>query len=226
MFRATLAVVIAIVGLQYGIVDFVLVKSAISRSNPRVVAAFSSVLCTFMILRLLRSRGFPLTWFKVFTHELTHVLVSLLFFRGIASFRADRHTGGEVIAEGRANILISLAPYCLSIYTLFTLAVLPLLRTSFEVYASIVVGITYGFHLTTHVEQASYLQPDIQFYGRFLSAVFIFLVQAIMLGLILTVLSSGWSSVGTYLLAGLCVGPTTSRHIYSSVSDFISRIMQ
>ncbi len=64
-------------------------------------------------------------WLETFTHELTHIVVAMLFLRKVHSFHAEEGFG-VVYTSGQSNNMIppmALAPYCLPIYTFLLLSV-------------------------------------------------------------------------------------------------------
>ena len=56
---------------------------------------------------------------RVFSHEINHAIVSLLLFKKVHSFHVESDHGVVYhTAGGRfSSVLISLAPYCLPLYT-------------------------------------------------------------------------------------------------------------
>ena len=73
------------------------------------------IILFFAVKRLLKEN---LKWFETFTHELTHTIVAILFFRRIHSFEANDNSG-QIMSSGsdKTLVFIDLAPYCLPLYT-------------------------------------------------------------------------------------------------------------
>lgn len=112
--------------------------------------------------------------FRVFSHEMTHTVVCLMFFRKITAFNASvsggvvYHTGGK-----RGDLFIRLAPYCLPIYT-FAFAILRLLSSDGALFIfDILIGFTLAFHLGCFAVETRPKQPDIKRSGYLTSALFI-----------------------------------------------------
>ena len=59
-----------------------------------------------------------LQWLRVFSHEITHVVFSILTFNRIEGFQATKNAGGEVRYHGKGNLLISLTPYSFPLFTI------------------------------------------------------------------------------------------------------------
>ena len=56
-------------------------------------------------------------WMQTFSHELSHTIVSLLFFKKIHSFHVEENNGVVWHSGGFGGIFITLAPYCLPIFS-------------------------------------------------------------------------------------------------------------
>ncbi|HRK74656.1 MAG TPA: hypothetical protein PLL64_10295 [Rhodothermales bacterium] len=135
--------------------------------------------------------GHSIAFLKVFTHELLHMVVSMLFLNRMIAFNAARDEG-HVQYAGSGNALIALAPYFLPFYTLLLL----LVRIGFSVEAyplfDVFLGMTYAFHLVTFWQQQSPLQPDLQQIGLIPAYLLIFTFNLFFLGMMLIVPSRGW----------------------------------
>ncbi|MCL2072760.1 MAG: M50 family metallopeptidase [Marinilabiliaceae bacterium] len=126
-----------------------------------------------------------LAYWRTFSHELTHKLVGLLFGRKIHSFTVTSEMGGAVHHSGKFsnNVLISLSPYCLPIYTYFLLIIRLMIENAYIWIFDIMIGLTVGFHAVAifkdtqkcqqNVNQPKEYQPDIQKCGIFYSFLFI-----------------------------------------------------
>ncbi len=115
-------------------------------------------------------------WLMTFTHEFTHMLFAMLFFRRMKSFVVD---GGEddhtSYSNGRLGYkTITLSPYCVPI---ITLALLPWrFTTGNNVYLAVIdvlIGLTYAFHVCCWIRQIRPYQTDIIGPGRIRSLLII-----------------------------------------------------
>lgn len=136
--------------------------------------------------------GHTVAFLKVFTHELLHMVVSMLFLNRMITFNAQRDEG-HVQYAGSGNVLITLAPYFLPFYTILLLVV----RVGFAVqtypFFDLFLGMTYAFHVVTFGQQQSPMQPDLQQTGLLSAYLLIVTFNLFFLGMMLTVPSRGWS---------------------------------
>lgn len=121
-------------------------------------------------------------WMMSFTHEFTHLVFALLFFRKIQRFKVDSKDSHVSFSGGwYGYIPITLAPYCVP---LFTLAVIPWRYTTDPKYAvylaiiDVIIGFTYAFHCCCWAKQIRLHQTDITGPGvvRSLLVITIFLI--------------------------------------------------
>lgn len=114
-------------------------------------------------------------WMQTFTHELSHTIVSLMFFRKIHSFYVAEGSGIIYHSGSRrfGDIFISLAPYCLPYFT-FLFLLLRVVGASNMLYIfDLFIGLTLAFHLTCFISQTRSYQTDIQKHGYARSYLFI-----------------------------------------------------
>ena len=82
-------------------------------------AGFAIYIVFAIVLSILRI-GHNLNWFMKFTHELTHTLMALLFFKKINEFVVkgkECYVNYKVGKYGIGYTPITLSPYCIPIYT-------------------------------------------------------------------------------------------------------------
>jgi hypothetical protein len=138
------------------------------------VATLSGAACWLAIYLLMPK---PM-WVYVLGHELTHVLWTWLLGGRVKKFKASAK-GGHVIVT-KNNFIIALAPYFFPLYAV--LVVLVFLAgqwlwnwQGYAVWFHLLLGASYGFHvtLTWHILKNS--QSDITEQGYLFSGVIIFL---------------------------------------------------
>lgn len=115
----------------------------------------------FYILRRFLNRN--LEWVETFSHELTHIIVAMLFFRKVHSFNAGLQ-GGVVETSGkntRGIVPMSLAPYCLPIFSYLLLLFRPLIDFEGRWIFDILIGMTLCFHFFCFRKQTGSFQTDI-----------------------------------------------------------------
>ena len=133
-----------------------------------------------------------LTWFMHFTHELTHTLVALLFFRRIEEFvvsRSDCHVRYEKGAIG--YVPITLSPYCIPIYTFMLFPFRYFGASEYMFNFDLMIAFTYAFHVHSFIRYTRYTQSDIEGAGLARSTAFISFMHCAVLALILSMPKSG-----------------------------------
>ena len=116
----------------------------------------------------------------VLGHELTHALWALFMGAKVGKMKVGKE-GGHVELS-KSNFIISLAPYFFPFYTGLVIALWYGAGAFFDVtpYESwwlVVVGLTWGFHVTFTIYMLSQRQPDVQENGRLFSYVIIYLAN-------------------------------------------------
>ena len=128
-----------------------------------------------------------LEWMRTFSHELTHTVVGMMFLRKIHSFEAGEGSGVMSHSGGFrfGTIPISLAPYCLPIFT-YLLLFLRVLGDQSSLYIfDIMIGVTLAFHIGCFRSQIGLHQTDITGVGIFRSALFIVTMWIVNLSVLL-----------------------------------------
>ena len=117
---------------------------------------------------------------ETFSHELTHGVVALLCFREITSFQANKHDGVIWTRGWRwSQTFVSLAPYCLPIFTYMILLIWSLVATRSLVATGalfaldIIVGMTIAFHFFCFKSQTGSYQADINQFPLWFSYIYI-----------------------------------------------------
>ena len=118
----------------------------------------------YQILKHSRSTLFNnLLWFETFTHELTHTIVAIMLLREVHSFHTEK-SSGFITSSGRVDWLrpiVSLAPYCLPIYTYPLLALRSLMDFHGLWIFDIIIGMTIAFHAVNFWKDTNSRQTDI-----------------------------------------------------------------
>lgn len=144
-----------------------------------------------------------LQWFEVFTHELTHTIVSLLTFRKMSNFQAGEKSGAVYTSGGSlSGILVSLAPYCLPIYSYFFLMLRPIIANGGLWIYDILLGMTLAFHISCFASDTRNYQTDINQYPFFFSYSYI---AAALLFNLNAILVSFWSSKNIFTAWWYCL---------------------
>ena len=157
-------------------------------------AGFAAYMVFLMILTVLKSRH-NLYWFMKFTHELTHTLVALLFFRKIHEFVVR---GRECYVDYKTHerftigyVPITLSPYCIPIYTFMIFPFRFAGDSHYMIIFDVLIAFTYAFHVHAFIKQTRFTQNDIENCGKARSVAFITFVHLTVLSLILATPKGG-----------------------------------
>jgi hypothetical protein len=122
----------------------------------------------------------------VLGHELSHAIAGLLMGAKVGKVRVGRE-GGHVELS-KTNFVIALAPYFFPFYTALAIALWYGLGFFWDVSVweplwLMLVGLTWGFHVTFTIFMLSQHQPDVQEHGRIFSYVVIYLANLFVVSL-------------------------------------------
>jgi len=129
----------------------------------------------------------------VFGHELTHAIFVLLSGGQVGEFKVEEDSG--YILSNKTNVWISLSPYFVPLYTLFSLSLLALINWAIPIpwidrILFFSTGITWGFHITFTLAMIRRGQSDLEENGVFFSIVLIYLLNLLQISFLLVVASS------------------------------------
>ena len=157
--------------------------------NADVVLVKSTVNAKFFVHFIAPVLGMIAIWFVVpglngshlaiFEHEFTHMIAALLTFHRPKSMKIDPDHGGSFGYYGEGNWLITLAPYFVPTFPLLLMLV-----SAFFVRAGgglpdfyiPSLGMMFGYHLISNVQQIHGEQPDFSKAGWIFSALFLILI--------------------------------------------------
>ena len=145
--------------------ETLLIISKISINNSRwfafLVGALIFIPCLFLAKRLFSSAW---NYLETLEHELTHLLIGLLFLKIPVGFRVSAHEGGEVRQIGlgtTGQTWVTLAPYFFPTISLAVLIVAYFADLNTLTLLGI-LGWTTAFHLVSNWGETSFRQPDLQ----------------------------------------------------------------
>lgn len=157
--------------------------------------------CWFAAKRL-----FPGVWcyLETLEHELTHLLVGLLFLKIPVGIRVSAHEGGEVRQIGlgtTGQTWVALAPYFFPTVSLAVLIIayfvgintLPLLG---------ILGWTTAFHLVSNWGETSFRQPDLHKAGILKTILILPVMNLICYGSVLAFVADGRKGFGNFWYEG------------------------
>ncbi len=120
-------------------------------------------------------------WMETFSHELTHTVVSLMFFRRVHSFHAEEGSGVVYTSGGYrfGMVPVSLAPYCLPVFSYMLLSIRGLISQQGLCIYDVLIGMSLCFHFYCFRNQTSRHQPDINQFPLFFS--YLYIVTALLI---------------------------------------------
>jgi hypothetical protein len=176
-----------------------------SFNNSRWLAFMLGVAAFFPGLYLAK-RLFYSTWCYVQTleHELTHLLIGLVFLKIPTGIRVSAHEGGEVRQIGlgtTGQIWVTLAPYFFP-----TISIAVLIFAYFaELNTLLLLGIlgwTTAFHLVTNWSETSFRQSDLQKAGILKTILILPVMNLICYGSVLSFVAGGGKGFGDFWFDG------------------------
>lgn len=158
-----------------------------------LIVGFAAYALFALVLKTLRI-SHNLNWFMKFTHELTHTLVALLFFKTISEFvvrGGECYVNYKVGKYGLGYIPITLSPYCIPIYTFMIFPFRFAGDAHYMVIFDALIAFTYAFHIHAFIKQTRLTQSDIENCGRARAVVFLAFTHLAVLSLILATPKGG-----------------------------------
>ncbi|HEY8561060.1 MAG TPA: hypothetical protein VIL74_11865 [Pyrinomonadaceae bacterium] len=168
--------------------------------------AFSAGLVVFFPCLFIARRLFSSAWsyLETLEHELTHLLVGLLFLKMPVGLRVSAHEGGEVRQIGfgsTGETWITLAPYFFPTISLFAIVAAYLIGLNARLFLA-VLGWTTAFHLVTNWSETSFRQPDLQKAGILKTLLILPVMNLICYGSVLAFVAGGAKGFGNFWRAG------------------------
>ena len=140
-------------------------------------------------------------FFSTFEHELTHLLVGLLFFKKITRFHATENEGGHIALYG-SNFLITLAPYFLPTFTILLLPLYLIINAEFYRYFFALLGFLTSYHVFSTLREFGFHQTDITKTGKLFSCIFLVFSNIVCYGFILAFVIGGFYNGWLFLKNG------------------------
>lgn len=168
--------------------------------HPKVYMWFFIGVGAYFLVRLIPPLNKNEEWLQVFSHELSHTTVGLLFFQRIHSFQAGEKSG-VVYHSGRrfGETFISLAPYYLPLFT-FAFLLLRIIGAWKALYVfDFFIGFTLAFHCLCFAKQTRMYQTDISSVGYVKAFLFIICFLLFNLTIIFLSIRKGIVNANVYL---------------------------
>ena len=175
--------------------------SKISPTDSRPLA-FLFGAAVFIPFHFAAKRLFHSAWcyLQTLEHELTHLLIGLLFLKIPVGFRVSAHEGGEVRQIGlgtTGQTWVTLAPYFFPTISLFVVMVAYFANLDTKILLGI-LGWTTAFHLITNWTETSFRQPDLQKAGILKTILILPVMNLICYGAVLAFVAGGGKGFGNF----------------------------
>lgn len=186
--------------------EFLKIAAKISLTDARWLSFLAGLVIFFPCLVVARNL-FPSawSWLETLEHEISHLIIGLLFLKIPVGIRVSAHEGGEVRQIGfgsTGQTWVTLAPYFFPTVSLFFLIVAYFIDLSPKIFLGI-LGWTTAFHLVTNWTETSFRQPDLQKAGILKTLLILPVMNLICYGSILAFVAGGGSRLGTFWWEGL-----------------------
>jgi len=141
-------------------------------------------------------------FFSTFEHELTHLLVGLLFFKKITRFHATENEGGHIALHG-SNFVITLAPYFIPTFALLLLPFYLVINAEFYKYFYALLGFFTSYHVFSTLQEFGFHQSDITKTGKVFSCIFLVFANIVCYGFLIAFVIGGFGNGWLFLRNGL-----------------------
>lgn len=190
-------------------------KVSLTDSRP---LAFLFGAAVFIPFHFVAKRFFHSTWcyLQTLEHEITHLLIGLIFLKIPVGFRVSAHEGGEVRQIGlgtTGQTWVTLAPYFFPTISLFVVIVAYFADLNTKILLA-VLGWTTAFHLITNWTETSFRQPDLQKAGLLKTLLILPVMNLICYGAVLAFVVNGSKSFGIFWTEGFAETLKTAAKIW------------
>lgn len=173
-----LILIFFIIGYAKGLIKMIV---TINIFEPSVVSFISGFLVFIPLWFVWMKKAH---FFSTFEHELTHLLVGLIFLKKPESFKVTEREGGSVYLHGH-NFLIALAPYFLPTFSILFLPMYYIINSDFHIFFFIILGFLTSYHFFSTKQDLHYKQPDIIRSGKIFSTFFLVFANIFFCGFII-----------------------------------------
>ena len=179
---------------DYGIIDY-----HTSRFYYFIIGAMAFIPIWYLWLK-------KVSFYSTFEHELTHLLVGLIFFKKPTHFWVSRQDGGQtgyISHSDSNNFLISLAPYFLPTFAIIILPLYIVISSQYQLGFLSVFGFFVSYHILSTIQEFSYEQPDIYTTGKLFSTIFLIFANLLFYGYIYMFIEGGFSLGNEFIREGV-----------------------
>lgn len=182
------------------------VLKTVSLDNSRW-GAFLIGAVIFLPIHFIAKRFFNSIWcyLQTLEHELSHLLIGLLFLKIPVGIRVSAHEGGEVRQIGlgtTGQIWVTLAPYFFPTVSLFVVVIAYFANLN-NLTLLTILGFTTAFHLVSNWAETSFRQSDLQKAGILKTILILPVMNLIFYGLVFAFTANGGKGLSSFLGDGL-----------------------
>lgn len=176
----------------------------------------------FVPVHFIAKRFFNSLWcyLETLEHELSHLLIGLLFLKIPVGIRVSAHEGGEVRQIGfgtTGQIWVTLAPYFFPTVSLFVVIIAYFANlNNFTLLA--ILGFTTAFHLVSNWAETSFRQTDLQKAGIVKTILILPVMNLIFYGIVLAFTANGGKGLISFFSSGL----SQSLETFSALWKFLT----
>jgi len=200
---------IAVPFLFYGFGgEFLKILGKFSPRDSRWLAFLAGAIVFFPCLFIAR-RLFLSAWsyLETLEHEITHLLIGLLFLKIPVGIRVSAHEGGEVRQRetwlgSMGQTWVALAPYFFPTLPIFVLIFAYFIDLTPKTFLA-VLGWTTAFHLVTNWGETSFRQTDLQKSGILKTLLILPVMNLISYGAILAFVADEQKGFGSFWVEGV-----------------------
>lgn len=186
--------------------EFWKIIKTVSLDNSRWTAFLLGAF-VFVPVHFVAKRFFNSLWcyLETLEHELSHLLIGLLFLKIPVGIRVSAHEGGEVRQIGfgtTGQIWVTLAPYFFPTVSLFVVIVAYFANlNNFNLLT--ILGFTTAFHLVSNWTETSFRQTDLQKAGILKTILILPVMNLIFYGIVLAFTANGGKGLTSFFSSGL-----------------------
>ncbi len=159
-------------------------------------------------------------FFSTFEHELTHLLVGLLFFKKPSRFHATENDGGHIMLQS-SNFIITLAPYFLPTFTLLLLPLYLIINLEFYKYFFTLLGFLTSYHIFSTLQEFGFHQSDISKTGKVFSCFFLVFANIVCYGFLITFVIGGFNYGWSFIKNGFFVSADWIIYVVNLVKGMV-----
>ncbi|MFH2007502.1 MAG: M50 family metallopeptidase [bacterium] len=168
--------------------------------NPQPVIYFLiGVAAYYLTWRFLLARPELGSYFSTLEHEVTHALFALATFHPVTAIKASWKGHGVMRYRGEGNWLITLSPYFFPTLSMALMLLFWAFPDSWQRAATLLLGVTLSYHVTSTYREAHTDQPDLKKVGLPFAITFLPTANLVCFGSVVAFAHGGGKGLTTFL---------------------------